>query len=86
MHRFCSGALELFWNTKKCSTFLLPALVAVHLLMQQAFPRKYTTGYICVADVNRLVHGQITKTLTVLSVLANSEGFSKYTWNYNCLR
>lgn len=82
MHRFCSEALELFWNTKKCSTFLLPALVVVHLLMQQAFPGKYTTGYICVANVKPLLHGQITETFTV-SVLGNSEGFSEHTCHYN---
>lgn len=83
MHRFCSGALELFWNTKNCSTFLLPALVVEHLLMQQAFSGKYTTGYICVADVKPLLHGQIAETFTVVSMLGKREGFSEYVCDYN---
>lgn len=77
MHRFCSGALEPFWNTEKFSMFLLPALVLVHLLTQQAFSRKYTTRCICVADVNPLLHGEIIAVFTTGATLSGSlEGFS----------
>lgn len=78
MHRFCSGALEPFWSTEKFYMFLLPALVLVHLLMQQAFSGNSTTCYICVAEAtpprrdNRSIYRAARTTLS-----GSLEGFSE---------
>lgn len=51
MHRFCSGALRLFWNMEESTVFLGPAtnatyLDAAHPLMQQASLREHTASYV----------------------------------------